>query len=186
MTRRWSAALGLALAAALAAPAARAKVFLTTDEALRLAFPGSRIERRTAFLTDAQLARARSLAGVEVRSKLVHSYVATSHGRPAGTAYFDTHRVRTLQETVMVVLDAAGKVRRVEVLAFAEPPDYLPRGGWYDQFTGKALDPELTLKRAIRPITGATLTARATTAAVRRVLAIHQVLAAPAPREGAP
>jgi hypothetical protein len=163
------------LAAAAAIPAA-AKVFLTTDEALKLAFPGARIGRRTIFLTDAQLARARDLAGAEIPSKLVHAYRATSGGRPAGTAYFDTHRVRTQAETVMVVLDPAGEVRRVEVLAFAEPTDYLPRGGWYDQFAGRGLDPELSLKRGIHPITGATLTARATTGAVRRVLAIHQVL----------
>jgi Na+-translocating ferredoxin:NAD+ oxidoreductase RnfG subunit len=167
------AVLGLLLAGG---PAASAKVFLTTDEALRLAFPGSRVERRTSFLTAAQLARAEALAGVEIPSKLVHAYLATSEGRAAGTAYFDTHRVRTLPETVMVVLDPAGKVRRVEVLAFGEPPDYLPRGGWYGQFAGKELGAGLSLKRDIRPITGATLTARATTGAVRRVLAIHQVL----------
>lgn len=165
--------LGLLLAGG---PAASAKVFLTTDEALRLAFPGSRVERRTSFLTAAQLARAEALAGVEIPSKLIHAYLATSEGRAAGTAYFDTHRVRTLPETVMVVLDPAGKVRRVEVLAFGEPPDYLPRGGWYGQFAGKELGAGLSLKRDIRPITGATLTARATTGAVRRVLAIHQVL----------
>ena len=76
----------------------------------------------------------------------------------------------------MVTVDPAGRVGRVEVLAFDEPPDYLPRAAWYRQFDGKALDAELDLRRAIRPVTGATLTARATTAAVRRVLAIHQVL----------
>lgn len=160
----------------LLAGAARAKVFLTVDEALRLAFPGAKVERRTLYLTEAQQERAEGLAGVEVRSRLVHAYAATSGGRAAGTAYFDTHRVRTLPETVMVVLDAAGKVRRVEVLSFAEPPDYLPGGAWYGQFAGRELDGRLALKRDIRPITGATLTARATTAAVRRVLAVHRVL----------
>ncbi|MDH3816392.1 MAG: hypothetical protein OEV48_17995 [Acidobacteriota bacterium] len=39
------------------------------------------------------------------------------------------------------------------------------------------MDDELALKRDIRPVTGATLTARATTEAVRRVLAIHAVAA---------
>ncbi|HVF61775.1 MAG TPA: FMN-binding protein [Thermoanaerobaculia bacterium] len=113
-------------------------------------------------------------------SRLVHAYVATAGGKAggkaAGTAYFDTHRVRTLPETVMVVLDPSGKVRRVEVLSFNEPQDYLPGGGWYGQFAGRGLDERLALKRDIRPLTGATLTARATTGAVRRVLAVHRVL----------
>ena len=156
--------------------AAQAKVFLTVDEALRLAFPDTKVERRTSYLTERQRERANELAGIPVPSRLVHAYVATVEGKAAGTAYFDTHRVRTLPETVMVVLDPSGKVRRVEVLSFNEPQDYLPGGAWYGQFAGRGLDERLALKRDIRPLTGATLTARATTSAVRRVLAVHRVL----------
>ncbi len=53
--------------------------------------------------------------------------------------------------------------------------DYLPRGAWYGQFAGRGLDDELELKRGIKGVTGATLTARATTAAARRLLATHRV-----------
>lgn len=165
--------LGLLL---VAAPVA-AKVFLTVDEALKLAFPGCEVARRTAFLKPEQVQRARELSGAEVPSALVNYYVASRGGQPAGTAWFDTHRVRTLPETLMIVVDRQGRVGRIEVISFREPEDYLPRGAWYEQFHGKALDPDLQLKRDIRPVTGATLTARATTDAVRRVLALHQILA---------
>ena len=97
---------------------------------------------------------------------IVHPYVATREGEVVGTAYFDTHVVRTLAETVMVTVDRDGRVGRVEVLSFDEPPDYLPREPWYRQFDGRALDAELELRRSIRPVSGATLTARATTDAV--------------------
>jgi len=160
----------------LAAAPAAAKVFLSMDEALRTAFPGCQVERRTAYLTPAQLAKARELAGVEVPSALVNYHTATRNGQPAGTAYFDTHRVRTLPETLMIVVDPQGKVARIEVISFREPEEYMPRGAWYQQFLGRTLDRELQLKQAIRPVTGATLTARATTAAVRRFLALHQVI----------
>jgi hypothetical protein len=153
-----------------------AKVFLTVDEALKLAFPDCKMERRTAYLTAEQLRRARELAGTEVPSALLTYYTATRGGRPAGTAYFDTHRVRTLPETLLVVVDPQGKVERIEVVSFREPEEYLPRAAWYEQFQDEALDRDLQLKRDIRPVTGATLTARATTSAVRRVLALHQVL----------
>jgi len=174
MIRRALALLALALALPLLAAA---KVFLSVDEALKLAFPGAQVERRTAYLKDAEMKRARELAGVEVPSALLTYYAATKEGKPAGTAYFDRHRVRTLPETVMVVVDPRGRVARVEVLEFGEPEQYLPRGAWYGQFGGKGLDAELDLARGVRPVAGATLTARATTAAVRRVLALHQVLA---------
>ena len=141
-----------------------------------IAFPGCEIERRTVFLTDEQLEQARKLAGVEIEKALAYPYEARCDGEVAGTAYFDTHRVRTLAETLMVAVDSRGTVRRIEILAFREPEDYIPREIWYDQFDGQELDDELTLKREIRGVTGATLTARATTEAVRRVLALHTVL----------
>jgi Na+-translocating ferredoxin:NAD+ oxidoreductase RnfG subunit len=146
------------------------------DEALRLAFPGSGIARRTAYLTPEQVQRAAELSGEEVASALVTYYEARQGGQLAGSAYFDTHRVRTLPETLMVVVDPQGKVRRVEVISFREPEEYMPRGAWYGQFQGHKLDRELEVKRGIHPVTGATLTVRATTAAVRRVLALHQVI----------
>jgi hypothetical protein len=175
-----AAVLGGLLLVVGVAPPASARVFLTVDEALETAFPGCTVERGTVFLTDEQVARASELAGEAIESALVHPYRAVCEGKPAGTAYFDTHRVRTLPETLMVVVDLRGAVVRIEILSFKEPPEYIPREIWYDQFTGEPLGPELELKRTIRQVTGATLTARATTDAVRRVLATHQVIEHPA------
>ena len=168
-----------ALIAVLGATPAWAKVFLTTEEALKLAFPGCTVQRGTVYLTPEQLERASKASGQPPAQAVVNPYAATCEGKPAGTAYFDVHRVRTLPETIMVVVAPDGTVRRIEVLAFNEPEDYLPKAAWYGQFVGKKLGDELSLKQAIRPISGATLTARATTEAVRRVLAVHQVLATP-------
>lgn len=173
-SRRWAALAALLLA--LAPSPAGAKVFLSVDEAVKLAFPDAQVTRQTAFLTPEQVGRAKALAGVEVASALVPYYVGRKDGQIVGTAYFDTHRVRTLPETLMIVIDPAGAVRRLEIVSFREPEEYIPRGNWYQQFLGRKLDPELNLKRAIHPATGASLTARATTDAVRRALAIHRVL----------
>ena len=177
MSRRAAAALALALALPSAASAV---VYLTQDKALALAFPtGVKVERQALFLTDAQLQAARAAAGpgVPIESALVTRYTGRdASGRVVGTAYFDTHRVRTLEETLMVVVDPQGKVARVEILAFGEPPEYLPKHAWTDQFRGHALDQELSVKRGIRGITGATLSSQAATDAVRRILAIHGAL----------
>ncbi len=177
---------GLALVLWLAADPAAGKVFLSVDEALRLAFPQCQVARRTAFLTPDQRKKAATLAGAEIPSALIDRSIATCAGQPGGTAYFDTHRVRTLPETLLVVVDPAGKVARLEVISFREPEDYLPRGPWYAQFLGAGLDGNLDLRRSIRPVTGATLTANATLSAVRRVLAVHQVLAGVGTGEGHP
>lgn len=158
------------------------KVFLTADEALALAFEGCEVSRSTVYLTETQRAHATKLAEADVDLSIARPWIATKDGKLVGTAYLDTHKVRTLAETLFVVVDPAGRVARIEVLAFAEPQEYLPRASWYAQFHGRALDDELRVKGAIRPVTGASLTANATTHAVRRVLAIHAAIAEPAPK----
>lgn len=171
--------LGLLAAIALLGPLARpleGKVYLSQDEALRLAFPDAPVERKTAFLTEAEREEIARLAGGPKPAALQPYYVAKKDGAVAGTAYFDAHVVRTQNEVLMVVVKPDGSVGRLEVLSFSEPEEYLPRAGWYAQFPGKALGDELSEKRAIRPVTGATLTVRATTEAVRRVLALHRIL----------
>jgi hypothetical protein len=157
---------------------ASAKVFLTQEEALALAFPpGATVERRTAFLTPAQQQEVKKLSGANrLPGALVTSYVGLRDGREVGTAYFDIHIVRTQPETLMVLVDPAGAIARIEVLSFAEPEEYLPRQAWYGQFPGRKLDDDLSLRRGIRPVSGATLTVRATTEAARRILATHRIL----------
>jgi hypothetical protein len=143
---------------------------------LELAFPDCELQRESIFLTESEVSAASELAGHPRSRALVVRYVAQREGRRHGTAYFDTHRVRTLDETIMVVVRPDGTIDRIEVISFSEPPDYLPREGWYRQFDGRALDEELEMDRGIRAVTGATLTANATTSAARRVLAVHQVI----------
>lgn len=76
------------------------------------------------------------------------------------------------------MLDANGKLKRVEVVAFLEPPEYMPPDIWYRQFDGKSLSDNLRIQKDIHPVTGATLTANATTDAARRATAIDQILRA--------
>ncbi|NIR46026.1 MAG: FMN-binding protein [Gemmatimonadetes bacterium] len=152
---------------------------LTQEDALRVAFPEpAEIERRTAFLSDADLGRARELAGeeVQIEGRVVTYYVGTLEGRPLGVAYFDAHRVRTLPEVLMIVVTPEARIERIEILAFKEPPEYLVPTSWLQQIVGRRLSDELSVKGSIVNMTGATLTSRAITGASRRVLALHQVI----------
>jgi len=154
------------------------KVFLTVQEALDLAFEDCRVERSTEYFNKQRKQRVTDLAKVDFERGLVYPYTATKDGKLVGTAYIDKHRVRTLKESVMFVISPEGKIARIELLSFGEPPDYIPNERWYAQLIGKPLNDELFLKKDIRNVTGATLTARATVKAARRVLAAHQVITA--------
>lgn len=153
----------------------RAEVFLSAEEALRLAFPQGVFARETLYLTAHQREAASRMAKGPVPG-IVTRFRVTLNDKVLAFAYLDTHRVRTLPETVLVILNAEGAVQRVEILRFDEPRDYLPRSSWYRQFNGTTQERPPELGNTIRPVTGATLTAHATTEAVRRVLALHRVL----------
>lgn len=170
--------LGTCTTFALLTSVAQAKVFLTQEEALNLAFPKKdcKTTREAKYLTDPQLQKAKKLAQVPLESALVTRYVGLCKKGPAGVAYFDTHRVRTLSETLMILISPEGSVKRIEMLSFQEPQDYIPGSGWYELYQGKKIDAELFLKKSIPSVSGATLTAKATLEAVRRVLAYHKSL----------
>ncbi len=148
----------------------------TGQAALAQAFPGAQLLRREFVLTELQATRASALAAVEVPDRWLVAYEARKNGALVGVAFFDTHRVRTLNETLLVAIAPAGRIARVEAVAFREPAEYRAKEAWVQQFEGKILDGQLSLKGAIHPLSGATLTAHAMTGAARRSLALYQVL----------
>lgn len=173
--RLWRA---VALAAVLScfATAGEARVFMTQQQALASVFPKG-AARQVHYLEPEQLSAARKESGVEFGDRMIVRYSgALAGGAARGFAYFDTHRVRTLPETIMVVITADGRIDRIEILSFDEPPEYLPKDRWMDQFDGRRLDEDLSLKRKIRPMSGASLSARAIMNASRKVLALHKVI----------
>lgn len=161
---------------ALLTPATLAAGLPSATEAVALAWPGASVQRREHFLTEIQAKQARSLCGTELRGLWWVAYEARKDGRLLGVAFFDTHRVRTLNGTAMVAVNADGGLRRIEVVGFHEPQEYLPKEAWVRQMDGRRLDAELSLGRAIRPLSGSTLTAHALVDASRRGLALFQVL----------
>ena len=171
--------LAVALAQAWVGLGATQGGVFSLDEALTAAFPGASIESEWLFLTSEQTDRVSALAGGDAPSALVARYVARRDGRVVGRAYVETHVVRTKRESLLVSLDSSGRVQRIDVTAFLEPPEYRASERWLRQYEERLLDDELALQRGIRPLAGATLTAVATNAAVRRVLAIDRVLTTP-------
>jgi hypothetical protein len=154
-----------------------AKVFYSRSEALELAFPeADGVESETFVLDDEQVSRIEDLAGCPVDTKLVKIYTGLRGGVVVGYAAIDIHNVRTLPEAFLVVLTPQGRVRSLRVLAFHEPLEYLPGKRWYGQFDDKSLAEPLRLGGDVHGVVGATLSARATTRGVRRVLAYYEVL----------
>jgi len=156
---------------------ARPKVFYSQSEALELAFPDAEeVASKTIVLDDDQVARIESLAKCKLDSKLVKIYTGMREGKVLGYALIDVHNVRTLPEAFMVVLNPAGEVRSLRVLAFHEPLEYKPTNRWYRQFDNRSIEAPLRVGGDIHGVVGATLSTQATTRGVRRALAYYEVL----------
>ena len=146
------------------------------EQVLDVVYPEAEVKSERVFLTRQEMEEASRVAGEELLSALVGRYLLSRDGRSVGRAYVDTHVVRSKKESLLVCLDDEGRIVRVEVTAFLEPPEYLASEAWYAQYSGKDLSDNLRLQRSIRSVAGATLTAMAASKAVRRVLGIDQVL----------
>jgi len=169
--------VSLFLLVLLCANSVMATVFYSRKQAIKLAFPeADNVQTRIIFIKPEQIRQIQALARAPVDSQLLSYYVGYKGKQLLGYAFIDAHVVRTQPETFMTVLTPDGKVKMIHILAFHEPREYLPSLLWLKQFWGKNLSPDLRLKRDIQGITGATMSARAITSGVRKILAIYQVL----------
>lgn len=160
---------------------ASAKVFASQKQALAEAFPNAtRIERQTLLIRRAQTEKIEAITHEALESKVLVIHRAYQGDELIGYAHIDVHNVRTKPEAFLVVLTPKGKVESVRILAFHEPLDYLPTPRWYEQFAGTTKDDALRVGHDIHGVVGATLSARAATDGVRRMLAYWQVLLRPA------
>lgn len=159
---------------------------LQPKEALALAFPKAEISRESLTLTKKQRKAIETAAGRKLASARVRPYRAMLEGKCVGTAYFDTRKVRSKAQTLMIAISPAGIVQRIEVLRFDEPREYRAPAKWLAQIPGKGLSDALKIKGEVRNLTGATLTAHATLHAVREALAIQAELYPPPKPEPKP
>ena len=154
--------LGAVLFSTALARLAEAVVFYSRDEAMDLAFPeADRTTGRDFFLTQEQRRQIEDRARAKVESDFLTVYEGFEGERLLGYAILDTHVVRTLPETFLVVLGPDGHVDATYVLAFHEPLEYQPPERWLQLFHGKELADDLHVGRGIVGITGSTLTAHA-------------------------
>jgi len=170
--------VSLVVAGLLGAPGAgEARVYLSKSEALEVAFPDAeRVESETFILDEEQARAVESLARAPLDDRVITVHRGVAGGEPTAWALIDVHTVRTLPEAFLIVISPEGEVRSLRLLAFYEPPEYAPHRRWLSQFDDEALSDDLRLGRRIHAIGGSTLSSRAVTSAVRRALALWQVL----------
>jgi Na+-translocating ferredoxin:NAD+ oxidoreductase RnfG subunit len=165
----------------IAGPSHADRVYLTVDQALANAFPQDvTVERKVVWITAAQAAQVEARAGSPLPRRVVNAYLGRRGGRIVGYAFVDDVIGKTEPITYMVTVTPDATVERLDLLVFRETHGYeIERASWRDRFRGLRLGAGLRVGREIDKITGATLSCRAVTDGVRRLLALTEVVLAP-------
>jgi hypothetical protein len=128
---------------------------------LRSVFPeADRFDSADVLLTPEMSRRLDDLARSRIPERMVTFYTARRGPAVLGHAVLQSHVVRTKRETLLVAFEPDGRLRKLVVVSFLEPPEYRPSDRWLAQFAGKGTDDRLAVGDDLAFISGATLSAR--------------------------
>lgn len=181
----------LALLAGLARAADDVTVYLSADEALKLAFPSaSRFDAVEVPVSPEVRAALSGKLGEPFTAEHVEVKRAfTSEGgaeKLAGRAVLNDDVGKYRPITYLVAVDPAGKVVRVELLVYRESHGGQVRGrGFLEQYEGKGSGDPIRVGKDITSISGATLSARAVSKGVKRTVLLLEALDAAGAAAGA-
>jgi Na+-translocating ferredoxin:NAD+ oxidoreductase RnfG subunit len=177
-----SLALGLAILI-FAAPGGADATLLNEADAPKAMFPESTgADRRVLDLSDAETKWVSQTLARRLDSHQ-YPYLVVHKGNDTLGAIFILDVVGQSQPiTFAVAVGPDGAVREMRVLVYREPQgEQIQEARFRRQFTGKRLKDPLTLGRDVDAITGATISSRAAAYAVRKALALSEVLRARPP-----
>lgn len=107
----------------------------------------------------------------------VHAFICTIAGRAVGYGFIDHVKGKTQFITYLVAITPSGEVRDLDILAYREA--YGGEIGYETfrkQFRGKTSGDELTPGISIKNISGATISVRAITLGVKKILTTFAIL----------
>ncbi|WP_457624554.1 FMN-binding protein [Persephonella sp.] len=144
------------------------------EDALRELFPEGQIEKRSFMIPGNIKKEIEKNSGKKLRTSIFTVYLVKKNGKTVAYSLLHSHRVRTKNETLLITMDRNCSIINVEVIAFYEPPEYIPGGKWLENLKNKSPDNPPVLKKNIPVVTGATLSSRAVADASRQAVFICQ------------
>lgn len=134
------------------------------------------VAKKNTLLNHTQAAEVQKAAQLKLETKIYRFYTATTGGKTVGHGILITRQVRQKDASVLYMITPAGTIAAIEIIAFNEPPEYIPQPAYIDQFRGKSSSDTLRVGKDIPTISGATLSARNITDGARLALALYNVI----------
>ena len=154
-----------------------AKTKPSVDDVIKSSFTGvNTIDPKQIILTKKQFSQVQSSAKAAVRTKIYRYYDIKSKTKRLGYAVLISRKVRAKKATVLYAFDNCGTLKFTEIMAFGEPPEYIPSKTWMSQLQNKNISMKLTVGKDIPTISGSTLSARSITEGARVARAIYEMV----------
>lgn len=154
-----------------------AKSKVSIEEVVKTSFKNvSAVEPKHLILNKAQFSKVRSRAKTAITTKVYRYYNIMGKSKKLGVAVLITRKVRSKKATVLYAFDNSGTLRFTEIMAFGEPPEYIPSKIWMSQLQNRDESVTLTVGKDIPTISGATLSARSITEGARVARAIYEIV----------
>jgi hypothetical protein len=157
-------------AALVVAAPATAHEYLTLQQAQAQFFPGEKLKKQSVKLNDAEVAAIMKLSGVGVYRREVNTWRSKS----GDLMVLDQVLGRQDVITYVVVFDAQGAVKAVEVLVCESGYEGVRAPAWLAQFVGKSAE---TMKVLSSPsiISGTTLSCVNIAEGIMRLIATYKI-----------
>jgi Na+-translocating ferredoxin:NAD+ oxidoreductase RnfG subunit len=164
---------------------------LTKEDALKKVFdPNAQIVTETKELVEPGLSKVKerldgSLVYFQKGSKSkeveaqtsIEFYFAMKDGNKTGVAIFDEEPGKWGPVYFIIALDLNGAVTRVEVLSYEEKRGQpIARHSYMSQYEGKTSKSALTVGKDITGVSGATISSRCATFAVKKAIVLYEEL----------
>ena len=154
-----------------------AKTNASVESVIKSSYKGvSTIDPKRIILTKKQFSQVQSRAKAAVRTKIYRYYDIQSSTKRLGYAVLISRKVRSKKATVLYAFDNIGTLKFTEIMAFGEPPEYIPSTTWMNQLQNRDNTAILTVDKDIPTISGATLSARSITEGARVARAIYEIV----------
>ena len=170
-------ALAFVLVSLLGSTSAHADIFYGKNQAIEIAFPtANRIERKTLVISREKAKYLEKIADSHLPSRLITIYEGWKGDKLLGYMHIDVHPVWAKSEALMIVLTPTGEFSQIKVLAFHEDTRYMLPNGVLQSLIKKTGDDPIKVGEDVDAISGASITLRSSTGALRRARAYYQVL----------
>jgi len=154
-----------------------AKTKVSVNDVIKTSFTNvTEIEKKSLILSSKQFKEVRSRAKTSIKTKVYRYYDIVSSKKSIGKAVLITRKVRSKKATVLYAFDKKGTLRFSEIMAFGEPPEFVPSKIWMSQLQKQKPTAKLTVGKDIPTISGSTLSASSITEGARVARAIYEIV----------